>query len=96
MIRVLYRWRVDEKRQEQFARWWHEGTLRIRDGNPGALGSTLCRSTSDQALIVGIARWESRSHLQRFWERTGKVEFPGATMEAIEILDELDDLTIGP
>ena len=94
MIRVVYRWRVEQERQEEFARWWHEGTLRIRDANPGAFGSVLCRSTSDPALLVGIARWNSRSDLERFWQRTGKIEFAGSTMETIEILDELDDLTI--
>jgi len=44
--------------------------------------------------MIGIARWESRDHLEGFWKQAGTVEFPGATMESIEILDELDDLTV--
>lgn len=96
MIRVVYRWRVDPLRQSEFAGWWHEGTLRIRQSNPGALGSTLCRSTDDPELLIGIARWQSRAQLEGFWERTGPVDFSGATMQSIEVLEELDDLTIGP
>jgi len=96
VIRVLYRWRVERDRQREFADWWHRGTLRIRDSNPGALGSTLCRSVDDPAVMISIARWGSRAHLESFWQRTGKIEFAGATMAAVDILDELDDLTIAP
>jgi len=44
--------------------------------------------------MIGIARWESRDHLEAFWRQAGTVEFPGATMVSIEILDELDHLTV--
>jgi len=36
----------------------------------------------------------SREHLEAFWSQAGTVEFSGATMESIEVLDELDHLTI--
>lgn len=96
VIRVIYRWRVEPERQAEFAIWWHEGTLRIRASEPGAMGSTLCRSTEDPDCFVGIARWVSRDHVEAFWERTGigALEFRGTTTESIEILEELDHLTV--
>lgn len=93
MIRVIYRWRVETERQADFAAWWHEGTLQIRASQPGAMGSTLCRSAEDPYCLVGLARWESRGHLEAFWRQAGTVEFEGATMEFTEIFDELDHLT---
>jgi len=44
--------------------------------------------------MIGIARWESKDHLEGFWRQAGTVQFPGATMESIEILEELDHLTV--
>lgn len=94
MTRVIYRWRVEPELQAEFASWWHEGTLRIRASQPGALGSTLCRSTEEPDCFIGIARWASRDHLEAFWKQAGTVEFRGATMESVEVLDELDHLTV--
>jgi heme-degrading monooxygenase HmoA len=94
VIRVLYRWMVDTDRQDEFARWWHAGTLRIRESREGSLGSTLCRTSEDPRCMVGIARWRARADVERFWESAGTVEFEGVTLEAIEVLDELDDLTL--
>jgi heme-degrading monooxygenase HmoA len=93
MIRVVYRWRVEPHRQDAFRPWWHQGTISIRSTQQGALGSTLCRSTEDPDILVGIARWKSRQDVERFWASAGPVTFEGALMESIEVLDELDDLT---
>ena len=95
MIRVIYRWRIDESRMSDFAAWWHEGTLRIRSTQPGAMGSTLLRCTDDDTDdLVGIARWESTTQLTAFWERMSPLEFPGAVLVSLEILEELDHLTL--
>jgi hypothetical protein len=94
VIRVVYRWRVEPERQAAFIPWWHEGTLRIRASQSGAMGSTLCRSGDDRDVLVGIARWKSRRHVEAFWEEAGTVVFEGAVLESIELLDELDHLTI--
>jgi hypothetical protein len=78
-----------------FAAWWHEGTLRIRSTQPGAQGSTLLRSGGDDTEgLVGIARWESKAQLTAFWERMSPLEFSGAVLVSLEILEELDHLTL--
>ena len=94
MVRVLYRWRVAPGRHEQFVSWWHHGTVRIRERQPGALGSTLCRTSDDAESFVGIARWESRTAVEAFWAQATGDGFDGAVLESIEVLDELDDLTL--
>ena len=94
MIRVIYRWRLDEGRAPDFAAWWHEGTLRIRSTQPGAMGSTLLRPTEEANCLVGVARWESKDELTSFWERMSPLEFPGADLLSLEVLEEVDHLTL--
>jgi hypothetical protein len=93
MIRVIYRWRVDDDQRAEFVRWWHEGTLRIRAGHAGAMGSTLCEPAPPTQHFVGIARWRSHEDLTLFWQNPGGSGFPGAVMESAEVLGELDHLT---
>lgn len=93
MIRVIYRWRVEGDRHAEFVQWWHAGTLRIRSDHPGAMGSTLCSPTTSSDSVVAIARWQSQEDLERFWRSSDGSPFPGAEMESIEILDEVDHLT---
>jgi len=94
MIRVIYRWQIESHRQDDFATWWHDATLRIRSSQPGSKGSTLLRSPDDEDCLIGIARWESTEQLTAFWERMSPLEFPGATMRSLEILEEFDHLTV--
>jgi heme-degrading monooxygenase HmoA len=98
VIRVIYRWHIDADRVADFATWWHDGTLRIRSTQPGALGSTLFRSQDDEDCLIGIARWESTEQLTSFWDRMSPLEFPGAILQSLEILEEVDHLTleVGP
>jgi len=93
VVSVIYRWRVEDGRQEEFVRWWHEGTLRIRARHGGALGSTLCEPTAPREHFVGIARWRSQADLELFWQNPGGLAFQGAVMESAEILEEVDHLT---
>lgn len=94
MIRAIYRWRVPPERQDDFVSWWHEGTLRIRSSKPGARGSTLLRMDSDRNHCVAIARWESLEALTVFWDDPGGVQFEGAELVSVEILQEIDHLTV--
>jgi antibiotic biosynthesis monooxygenase (ABM) superfamily enzyme len=94
MIRVVYRWHVESDRYPEFVKWWHEGTIRIRSEHPGAMGSTLCTPSSSDETVVAIARWKSRDDLERFWMSPGGSAFTWAEMEGVEVLDEVDHLTI--
>jgi heme-degrading monooxygenase HmoA len=91
---VIYRWRVDRERHADFATWWHDGTIRIRSSRPGALGSTLLAPTGDDDHLVAIARWRSKDDLDSFWADPGGSAFAGAELESVEILEELDDLSL--
>ena len=94
MIRVIYRWRVNPERREDFATWWHEGTLRIRSTCPGALGSTLLAPTTDPSHFVAVARWEPVEALEAFWANPGGTPFDGAELVSAEVFNEVDDLTL--
>jgi hypothetical protein len=94
VIRVIYRWRIEDDRKADFSAWWHEGTLRIRSTQPGAKGSTLLRSADDEDCLIGLARWQSREQLESFWERMSPLEFAGAVLLSLEILEEVDHLTL--
>ena len=96
MIRVIYRWSVEASRRNDFLRWWHDGTVRIRSTYAGALGSILLAPVDDSDHLVAVARWRTREDLESFWADPGGPEFDGALMEAVEILDEVDDLNVVP
>jgi hypothetical protein len=93
VIRVIYRWRIDPDRRDDFVTWWHEGTLRIRSTRQGAMGSTLLLP-EDDSYLVAIARWKTREDLEAFWADPGGSDFEGAILGSVEILDELDHLTV--
>lgn len=94
VIRAVYRWSVPTDRRDDFATWWHDGTLRIRSTRPGALGSILLAPVDDADHLVAIARWRSRRDLEAFWAEPGGDPFEGATLVSVEVLDELDDLSV--
>jgi heme-degrading monooxygenase HmoA len=94
MVRVLYRWRIEDGRRDAFVEWWHQGTTEIRGNWPGAMGSTLMSDPSDPHHIAAIARWRSRDDVDAFWTAAANQLFEGAHLESIEVFDELDDLTV--
>ncbi|MYW63767.1 hypothetical protein GTY65_06690 [Streptomyces sp. SID8379] len=54
MFAVIYRWRLHEGKEEQFAAGWHRVTLAIR-AHCGSYGSRLHRA--DDGTWVAYARW---------------------------------------
>ena len=94
MIRVIYRWRVAAGQRAAFGTWWHDGTVRIRTDFQGALGSTLCWPVDDDAHVVAIARWNSQADLEAFWSNPGSTPFDGAELVSVQVLEEIDDLTL--
>jgi len=60
------------------------------------MGSTLLRTDSDQYQWVAIARWESVESLTAFWNDTSGSQFEGAAVVSVEVLEEVDHLTLEP
>ncbi len=96
MIRVFYRWRVDDGAETAFRAWWREGTLRIRNERTRALGSCLLRSDTDSLSFTGVARWETREHFEAFWKSAEGQANPYGDLPGIELFEEVDDLSIEP
>ncbi len=94
MVRAIYRRRVPPQRQAGFVSWWHEGTVRIRSSRPGARGSTRLSADSDRDHYVAIARWESLEALTAFWNDPGGVQFEGAALVSVDVLEEIDHVTV--
>ena len=94
MIRVIYRWSVDPATEDQFIDAWREATERIRTHEPGALGSTLLRPADAPTTLVGFARWQRRDKVEAFWASGNATPLPGATLESVEILDEVEHMII--
>jgi heme-degrading monooxygenase HmoA len=93
MIRVIYRWTVDPATQDQFIDAWHQATERIRVHEPGAMGSTLLRTADAPNTLVGFARWQRRDDVEAFWASGNATPLPGATLQSVEILDEVEHMT---
>ena len=68
MLRVIYRWKVDPDRFEEFREAWEAMTEAIRAQRLGARGSMLLRDPDRPDEVMAIATWESRAH----WEEAGK------------------------
>jgi hypothetical protein len=93
MIRAIHRWQVDPEPEGAFVSRWHQGTVRIRSSQTGAMGSTLLRTDSDQNQWVAIARCESVEALTTFWNDPGGPQLEGAALVSVEVLEEVDHLT---
>jgi len=94
VIRVIYRWTVVAATEDQFIDAWREATERIRDQVPGAMGSTLLRPADAPNTVVGLARWQRRDDVEALWASGNATPLPGGTLESIEILEELEHMTL--
>ena len=62
--------------------------------SPARLGSTLLRPSDTPSTLVGFARWQRRDDVEAFWTSGNATPLPGATLESIEILDEVEHMTL--
>ena len=67
MIRVVYRWKVEEENFENFQEIWNRTTNRIHETVPGALGSFMLRSAEDKTEVMTVAKWDSMESWKAFW-----------------------------
>jgi heme-degrading monooxygenase HmoA len=79
VIRVIYRWTLEPEAEDQFIDAWRAATQRIRDQQPGAMGSTLLRPTEAPNRVVGLARWQRRDDVEAFWASGSATPLPGGT-----------------
>lgn len=97
MIRVIYRWTVDATEQDEFVDAWSAATQRIRDEQPGAMGSTLLRPSDTENSFVAVARWRRREDVEAFWAQgaqgSGK-PLLGGTLNSVEVLEEIEHMTL--
>lgn len=70
MFAVIYRWRVDEKDEEEFRRRWHEITADIVAHHGGG-GSRLHRAENGD--WVAYARWPSKADRDRAFEARTRI-----------------------
>lgn len=67
MIRVVYRWKVQEGDFAKFEEVWARTTNHIHETVAGALGSFMLRSPEDRTEVLTVAKWDSVESWQAFW-----------------------------
>nr|WP_070958856.1 antibiotic biosynthesis monooxygenase family protein [Hyphomonas sp. Mor2] len=68
MIRVIYRWRVDPERLDEFSEAWRRTTRAIHASTPGARGSFGLQSIEAPDEVLTIALWETEAQWRAFIE----------------------------
>ena len=98
MVRIIYRWRVQEADQSKFKSAWAKATTAIRDSTVGARGSVLLRSHQDPTEYITIARWDKIEDWQAFWEDSAQAEMQEmhslAKRISAEAYEEIEDHTV--
>lgn len=67
MIRIIYRWQVEEKNLDEFRKEWTRATNKIHETVPGALGSFMLQDADKETEILTIAKWDSIESWKAFW-----------------------------
>lgn len=67
MIRVEYRWRVNDHNFKAFQNTWRKTTNHIHETVDGALGSFMIQSIDDPSEVITIAKWENLESWKAFW-----------------------------
>lgn len=97
MIRVIYKWRVEEEDFVSFKEVWTRTTNSIHEVVPGALGSFLLRSPEDKTEVLTVAKWDSLESWKVFWGTENPSEMVGmreiGERISVTVYDEVDDFT---
>lgn len=81
MFIVLYRWRINPEKENQFIEGWAEVTAYFRK-NCDSLGSRLHRG--NDGLFYAYAQWKSEKDREKAFENSIKLEGTEKMAEAIE------------
>jgi len=97
MIRVIYRWRVEEKNFEEFRNIWDKTTNKIHENVDGALGSFMLRGCEEANEVLTIAKWDSLESWKSFFEGSNPKQMQGmrelGERISVEVYNEVDDFT---
>lgn len=98
MIRVIYRWKVEAGKEEQFRAAWKKATTTIRDQNPAARGSFFLQNHQDPTELLTVARWDSFEDWQAFWKGSPPADMQPmrqlAELVSSESFEEIEDHTV--
>lgn len=82
MFNVIYRWKLQPGKEDQFQKAWAEATALIRT-HRGGLGSRLHRCTD--GTYLAYAQWPD----QKTWERSSNVPLPQSSA-----MDQMKDAIV--
>ncbi|MEL6655332.1 MAG: antibiotic biosynthesis monooxygenase [Bacteroidota bacterium] len=97
MIRIIYSWKVAPENIERFIETWKRTTNKIHEEVAGARGSFMLQNEKDASQIKTVARWDSLSDWETFWQNSKPAQMQ--TMHdlgertSVEIFQEVDDFT---
>ncbi|MEM8534691.1 MAG: antibiotic biosynthesis monooxygenase [Chloroflexota bacterium] len=98
MIRIIYKWRVQEADETKFRAAWAKATTAIREITHGARGSFLLHSHENPTEFVTVARWDTLENWQAFWKDSTRMEMQTmhslAERISVEVYEELEDHTV--
>ena len=98
MVRIIYKWRVQNADESKFRAAWVKATTTIKDSTVGARGSVLLQSHQDPTEFIGIARWDKFEDWRAFWEDSTRTEMQVmhtlAKRLSAEAYEEIEDHTI--
>lgn len=98
MIRVIYKWKVEEGDVSKFKKAWKEATTTIKNSVQGARGSILLRDYKNITQFITMARWDSFDDWQSFWNGPTPVQMKAmhelAERLSVECHEEIEDFTV--
>ena len=98
MIRIIYRWSVDQADIPAFQDAWRKATRRIHATVKGARGSFLLQESGNPGEIMTVARWDSEEAWKAFWQNEDPDEMRNmrrlGERRSVEVYGEYEDFTV--